>query len=185
MDGILYPCVGFEPLFHRDHCHWAGVRCGDRREVIGLQWNIQHDLPGIHLAWTPSSIRAISIQNQKAKGGLCMRSLPRALIFLTLIGMGYSGSLDLRHLPKDIQTIDLRANSISGTVHLDSLPENLVSVNLKNNEIDAVYVDNEKLPKLLQKVLFGQRKWISFVCAGEEAVDSRIQNEIISGWLCV
>ena len=154
-------------------CQWKGVDCNMINKVTGIVWNHHNvNLGGgyIELSHIPLTVAYYNIQNQKLKGSLILRALPKHIreLYLTsnyirgeiiladlpghikdvYLGDNYlTGSLDFSDLPQSVEYLILRRNNISQeevVVEQSITSKNLVRVDLSENQIDRV-VNGSKL----------------------------------------
>ena len=141
-------------------CSWNGVTCVDG-EVHHITWigiytafQPNDDVKEIDAAWSPASMRRITIRNARFRNGLRIRSLPRHCRSFHFSTCHITGEVDFRTLPLSVEGIDLSDNLLSGTLHLTGLPRSVVSINMARNRIDTVFVSNAMFRPWFKKATF-------------------------------
>ena len=149
-----------------DPCTWRGVDCTDGilTTFLMTQVNYNHLIDGqmfasrflINLEWLPSTLQCVRIRKINLYNGLSTSHLPRDSRFFMLehcSNMGFNYDINFNKLPSQIEELDLIGCWVQGTVLIEELPKSMHVLVISNQYIERVYIDSEKLPFPLEKII--------------------------------
>mmetsp|Transcript_20450 Transcript_20450/g.31919 ORF Transcript_20450/g.31919 Transcript_20450/m.31919 type:complete len:246 (-) Transcript_20450:20-757(-) len=154
-----------------DLSDWRSVNLtGD--QVTNIRWE-DYGLKGsIHLQWTPSHVRWLTVAINELVGTVDLCHLPETLEKLDLSRNMLTGSLHLNHLPDRLGALYLYSNRFSGSVTLTELPKSLKMFSVRENLLEGT-LDLTALPADLNYL------WLSYNAFSGETDFSKISASMI------
>ena len=137
---------------------WEGLQFNEDGRVEGMNWFQFFSGGNIDLHCIPSSMRKMTISDNKLDGSLDTKNLPRGMTHFAAGSNRLTGTFCMATLPEGMEVVGISSNRFEGTLNVAAMPKTMKEFRAGSNKFFG-NVDLSRLPEGLTDLSLGDNEF--------------------------